>query len=137
MNIVFDTNIYFAAAKEGFSFYLLQIVLNPKNGYSLFISNAILEELQEKLEFAIKQKYINSEKADYLVETIKVIRKVEPEIRIVAVKDDPDDNKILECAVAAEADLIVTMDKHLLKLKVYGGIAIVHPKTFSFMFPKD
>ena len=47
-----------------------------------------------------------------------------------------DDFKILECAVAAEADLIVTMDQVLLRLKRFRNIGIVHPKTFSFMFPQ-
>jgi hypothetical protein len=38
---------------------------------------------------------------------------------------DTPDNRILECPLAAGADLIVTGDRHLVKLKKYGGIAII------------
>jgi predicted nucleic acid-binding protein len=44
--------------------------------------------------------------------------------------DDPDDNKIIECALAAGADAIVTGDKHLLRLGQYGGIRIVRVREF-------
>ena len=43
------------------------------------------------------------------------------------VKDDPDDNKILECAYAAKVDYIITQDNHLLKLKEFEGIKIINP----------
>lgn len=46
--------------------------------------------------------------------------------RVVA--DDPDDDHVLACALAARADLIVSGDKHLLGLgNAYQGIAIVTP----------
>jgi uncharacterized protein len=46
--------------------------------------------------------------------------------RIVA--DDADDDHVLACALTAQADLIVSGDKHLLKLGgQYQGIAIVTP----------
>lgn len=46
--------------------------------------------------------------------------------RVVA--DDADDDHVLACALAAQADLIVSGDKHLLKLGgQYQGIAIVTP----------
>jgi putative PIN family toxin of toxin-antitoxin system len=43
---------------------------------------------------------------------------------------DPDDNRILECALTADAAVIVTGDDHLLKLHPYQGIAILNPKQF-------
>ncbi len=46
------------------------------------------------------------------------------------IKDDPDDDHILACALAGRADLIVSGDRHLLKLKSYKGIGIVRPKDF-------
>jgi predicted nucleic acid-binding protein len=42
-----------------------------------------------------------------------------------AVKADPDDNRILECAVAAWSDVIVTGDAHLLQLGAYRVIKIM------------
>jgi putative PIN family toxin of toxin-antitoxin system len=56
--------------------------------------------------------------------------RVLPRRRVNAVKEDPDDNRILECAVAAEADVIVSGDGHLLRLTGYEGIAILTPRGF-------
>jgi putative PIN family toxin of toxin-antitoxin system len=42
--------------------------------------------------------------------------------RKLAVLDDEPDNRILECAVAADADIIVTGDRAMLNLKAYGQI---------------
>jgi putative PIN family toxin of toxin-antitoxin system len=55
---------------------------------------------------------------------------VTPASRIEVVKDDPDDNRILECAVAAGSDYIVTGDCHLLRLGQYKGILIVKVADF-------
>lgn len=49
---------------------------------------------------------------------------------IEIVRDDPDDNKFIEAAVEGKADYIVSQDKHLLNIKEYNGIKIVHPKEF-------
>ncbi|MGI8644249.1 MAG: putative toxin-antitoxin system toxin component, PIN family [Thermomicrobiales bacterium] len=47
------------------------------------------------------------------------------------IANDPCDNMVLECAVAGNADVIVTGDKkHLLPLGSYEGIPIVSPATF-------
>jgi len=46
------------------------------------------------------------------------------------VTGDPDDNRVRECAVAAESDVIITEDKGLLRLGEYDGIKIVRPSEF-------
>jgi putative PIN family toxin of toxin-antitoxin system len=43
---------------------------------------------------------------------------------------DPDDNRVLECALEAGAGYLVTGDQHLLVLHPYRGIAIVTPRQF-------
>ena len=48
----------------------------------------------------------------------------------LAITDDPDDNRILECAVTAGSDVIVTYDKDLLRLSEYAGIKIIRPMEF-------
>jgi uncharacterized protein len=53
-----------------------------------------------------------------------------PHRRVNAVRDDPDDNRILECALAANAHVIVSGDSHLLRLIAYEGIAILTPRAF-------
>ncbi len=55
----------------------------------------------------------------------------EPEESVDVIEDAPTDNRILECALAAGADLIVTGDKkHLLSLGSFLGISIVGLRDF-------
>jgi predicted nucleic acid-binding protein len=46
------------------------------------------------------------------------------------VPDDPDDNRIVECAVKAGSDYLVTGDKHLLRVGSYGLLSIVKVAEF-------
>jgi predicted nucleic acid-binding protein len=55
---------------------------------------------------------------------------VSPAEIIEAVPADPDDNRVLECAVAAGSEVIVTGDKHLLALGSFRGIDIVMVSDF-------
>jgi uncharacterized protein len=50
---------------------------------------------------------------------------VNPTTVIHAVPEDPDDNRVLECAVEARSLFIVTGDADLLRLGQYGGISIL------------
>ncbi len=45
-------------------------------------------------------------------------------------KDDPDDNRILECASAAGSDYIVSGDKDLLRLGTYDSMRILNVSDF-------
>jgi len=47
-----------------------------------------------------------------------------------AVKEDPEDNRYLECAVEGQADFIISGDHHLTDLHVFEGIKIVDPAAF-------
>ncbi len=58
---------------------------------------------------------------------------IQPRTKVDAVKEDPTDNKFLEAAMEADADYIVSGDKHLLKLKEFSGIKIVKAKQFLEM----
>jgi putative PIN family toxin of toxin-antitoxin system len=50
--------------------------------------------------------------------------------KIKAVKDNPEDDKFIECAVALKADVIITGDKALKTIGEYIGIKIVTPQEF-------
>lgn len=64
----------------------------------------------------------------------KVIRKdaisVAPTRKIEVIKEDPSDNKFLECAIEAHADYIISGDKHLKKLVEFEGIKIIDARKF-------
>jgi len=51
----------------------------------------------------------------------RTARKIE---RVDAVKADPTDNRVIECALECQADIIVSGDKHLLEMKSYAGIRL-------------
>jgi len=52
---------------------------------------------------------------------------VSPLEAVAAVPDDPDDDTVLEAALAAAADIVVSGDDHLLRLGEFRGIRIVSP----------
>jgi putative PIN family toxin of toxin-antitoxin system len=55
---------------------------------------------------------------------------VHPTVRLKVVKADPDDDKVLECALESSADAIVSGDEHLLALKTFRKIRIITPTKF-------
>jgi len=59
---------------------------------------------------------------DMLLELCFVVR---PKEKVSVVKKDPTDNKFLECALAANADYIMSGDKHLLELREFRNIKII------------
>ena len=134
MRIVLDTNIYISAAiTSGLSQEILGLA-GKTNLFTLLTSEEVLEELKEKL----LSKFDRSEIiAGIFIERIKKIAEiVEVSEKVEIIKRDPDDNKILECALAGKADLIVTTDQDLIKLKTFKGIGIIHPRTLSWTFPE-
>jgi len=61
---------------------------------------------------------------------------VKPSVRIMVLEDIPD-NRILECAIEAAADLLVTGDRHLLRLTRFQDVAIIRVADFLRLFPDD
>ena len=53
------------------------------------------------------------------------------------VRDDPEDDKFIHCAVSGNADYIVSGDSHLLKLGGYGKVKIVNASDFLGMNGSD
>ena len=51
-----------------------------------------------------------------------------PRIRII--KNDPGDDKFIECAAALKADAVITGDREVLAIKEYMGIKILTPQQF-------
>ncbi|MBI2008502.1 putative toxin-antitoxin system toxin component, PIN family [Candidatus Amesbacteria bacterium] len=127
MKVVCDTNVLISAFKFGGVPYEI-------------IKKAILEQIelisspQILLETAttLKEKFgwENSEINSTIRFLGRVSKVIKPQVRINKAAD-PDDNKILECAVESGADYIITGDKkHLLPLKRFKGIPILSPRDF-------
>ena len=127
MRVVADTNVFISAVMfAGLPGVFLDLALRRK--FTLVTSRALLDELDEKLrgKFAVPR-------SDALAIRAKLegnANVVEPDFELNAVPDDPDDNRVLECAVAGEAEFIVSGDKHLLRIGNYEGIAIITVRQF-------
>ncbi|HGJ64988.1 TPA: putative toxin-antitoxin system toxin component, PIN family, partial [bacterium] len=98
------------------------------NKFKLFISHKILRELEgvlkrNKFTRRLKDKETTVNQAIAKISLIATLIKSSNKINII--KEDPDDNRVLECAVAAGADIIISGDKHLLSLGTFLGIDIM------------
>lgn len=122
MKVVFDTNIFIAALVfPGGSGE--QAVLRVTEGLdSLVVSHALVGELLEAL--ARKFGREREELARVAVFVAEIGDLITPSTRISILTDEAD-NRVLECAVAGGADLIVTGDKRMLELGQYGEIRII------------
>lgn len=56
---------------------------------------------------------------------------VEVKSEVCAAKDDPEDDKVLACALDGHATHVLSYDRHLLKLGVFEGIKIVKPEDIE------
>jgi putative PIN family toxin of toxin-antitoxin system len=94
----------------------------------LAVSAAILDEftriLRDKLQWSDER--LQEMRAEVATFTKHII----PTESIDAVAGDPDDNRILECAVAAGSEFVVTGDNHLLVLERFRGIDMVTVNDF-------
>jgi putative PIN family toxin of toxin-antitoxin system len=134
LRIVPDTGFYVAAAlKNGFARSYLIGRGSKFLSYQLFTSEAILLELQGVFEETFH--FERAQIVQAMLDIRKVVTIVYPTKKVEVVRD-PDDNKILECALEAKAEMILSFDKDLLTLKEYSGIKIVHPSNLKYMFPE-
>ena len=120
--VVFDTNILVSALvfPGGRGEAALRRIIEQTD--QLVLSRPIVDELLDVL--ARKFARDAEELAHVAVFVTELAVVVAPKRRLRVVKDDPD-NRILECAVAARAEIIVTGGKALLALKLYQKIRIL------------
>jgi putative PIN family toxin of toxin-antitoxin system len=132
MKAVFDTNVFVSAFVVPGSQAERAVVLAQRRDVRLFTSVAILTELANTLRLKFGQDEEDIKQALRLVSRAAEI--VRPTTRLAVLDDDPD-NRILECALAAEADLVVTGDRHLLRLRNFRGTAMVRLVDLLRLFP--
>jgi putative PIN family toxin of toxin-antitoxin system len=129
IRVVFDTNVVASASFwRGTPFDCLAAWANGR--CEAMVSPALLSEYHETIE-ELSLEYPERpfvEWSDALAESATLVFPME---NASGATIDPDDEMILECALAAEADYIVTGDKkHLLLLRQFRDIPIVNPANF-------
>ena len=132
MRIVADVNVLISGLLWlGPSHTILQLAEEQK--LSLCLSPSISDELCQVLD---RQKFLKrirmcGSSSEELIAGLYKFTILFPDKDIPnVVKDDQDDNKIISCAIACDAQYIVTGDPHLLNVKRYGTITIVTPRKF-------
>ena len=136
MKITIDTNVLISGSLwKGASDKILERIENKE--IELVLSKEIIEEFSEVLNYEEIQNKIkdkNLEMKRTLEKIISISTIVEPKLKFDTVKDDSDDNKILECAFEGKVDYIISKDNHLLNLKEVQGIKILTPEEFLKIF---
>jgi len=126
--LVLDSNVFISAVVFGGKPREI-LDLAVKGLIEVAISDDILEEIKEvlggtKFQFSAKVVYALITEIENLADL------VEPKEGIDAILDDPEDNRVLECAVESGANGIISGDAHLLALRTFGKIKIMNPDEF-------
>jgi len=136
VRITLDTNIMVASTFwAGAPDRIMRLVEDEK--VDLVLSEDIIGELLGVLEYEeLKKKakdkgLVMRRSVEKIVSVSEVIN---PQRRLFVIKEDPDDDKFIECAVEGDAEYLISRDKHLLKLKKYKKIRIVKPEEFLKSF---
>ena len=135
LKVVIDTNTIISAplSEDGnpakiFELLLLEEIIN-------FTSDQIIEEVNEVFKREKIKSKLHPSKINFVIENFEKLSKlVKPTINLNQIKEDIEDNRVLECAETSNVDYVISGDKHLLKLKNYKNIKIVTPKEFLDIF---
>ncbi len=128
MKIVLDTNVFISGIFFGGP--PSQILQSwRKSQIKIVLTEQILEEYQRiGEELSAKYPSINIEP---IIELFTIFGEfVETKGIIETICEDPDDNKFVERAIACQSKLIVSGDKHLLKISGYKEIEVLKPRQF-------
>jgi putative PIN family toxin of toxin-antitoxin system len=127
VKVVFDTNVLVSALvfPGGRGEAALHRILEVKD--ELVLSKPILDELLGVLERKFARDAEELSHAALFLSELGVT--VKPRQRLRIVKDEPD-NRILECAIAGHAHVIVTGDRALLALGEYRGVRVVSLRDY-------
>ena len=135
---VLDTNVLVSAviSERGAPWRMLRAWRD--GAFVLVTSPALLNELQRVLvrPHIARAHKRSAQETIALTETLRQrATVVTPRSRVDVIRDDPDDNRVLEAALAGGADYIVSGDRHLLALGEYEGIRVVTPAAFAALLP--
>src|SRR4051812_19948736 len=117
MKVVLDTNVLITAFKDEYS-YQKQIIDEVIAGRIIAYANhQTVRENHLILNRLIDDPSYKRELEDFFAQIIPVENH-----HSIRVKADPEDSKILESALEAQADYLISEDKHLLRIKDFQGV---------------
>ena len=128
LKVVIDTNVFVSSFFGGVPRKIIDLWKDDR--IILCISKPIIKEYIEVLN---RMGLKDTDELNKLVKLFSsgynsIFTATTPNLNIII--DDPDDDKFLECAVALDAKIIVSGDKHLKNLQTYFDIEILSPREF-------
>lgn len=133
MRVVVDTNVLVSALLSPSGAPAKVLRHWEAEAFESVVSEEILAEYARVLSYPriAGRLKLTSESADELVATLRRFAiLVEPARSLHVIADDPDDDKLLACALAGGAEYIVSGDEHLLSLGEYQGVQVLPPAAF-------
>ena len=129
LKVVFDTNVIVSAALYEKSLPALLLSLGLEDKVRFFVSPALLNEYEAVLKRP-RFKLGHREITELMGKINRKALIVTPTKRLKIVKTDEADNRVLECAVKAKADFIITGIKRHFPFEEFKGSKIVTPREF-------
>lgn len=126
LKVVLDTNLLINGSVDDYSYACRIIDAVNAGELSAFANLATLRENRLIAELKIKDPDYRKKLQEFFG---KIHRVAPPSVRL-AVVEDPEDDKLVESAVAARADFLISSDRHLLDLQEFAGVKVVTPETF-------
>lgn len=132
MRAVVDTNVLIRAIIKPLGTVGPVLQRLTAGDYHIVYSRPLLDELVEKLDLPrLKGKYgITVEMVAGLLAVLSLRGELVMSEVTVSVCRDPEDNMVIEAALAGNATVVVTGDEDLLILRQYEGIEFVTPRAF-------
>lgn len=126
--LVLDTNVLISATLWDNSVSHKLLIKLIEKDIELFTTLEIIKEYKNAV---IRDFQYSEEKVDEIIEKLLSFMKlIKTSSNIEIIKDDPDDNKILECAKDSGSEYILIYDNHLLKINEFENIKILRPDEF-------
>ena len=128
MRIVLDTNVFISGIFFTGPPYQILKAWKDKT-IQIVLSEEILAEYQRVGE-ELSSKYSEIDIVP-IIDLLTIYGEVvETKDLSVSICEDPDDNKFIECAISSNCKLIVSGDRHLLKISGFQEIEVLKPREF-------
>ena len=129
-NIVLDTNCLLASLSRNQEEYIIWRSLQ-EGRFNLCVTNEILDEYVEVLQRNIS--HTIAENVMFLLLNLDNLIFVDTYFKFNLITADPYDNKFVDCAIAANAEYIVTNDKHFKELEIVDFPRVKHISIDEFV----
>lgn len=136
MQVVLDTNVLLVILPEKSKFHNVFLALRQKR-FSICFTTEILLEYEE----VFSSRYSSNNLVEIFTELVDTQKSkfITTSFRFNLIEADPDDNKFVDCAIASDAEYIITNDRHfkILETIPFPKVEILTLQAFQkILFPQ-